>query len=176
MESYYTDHFTERMSIRPLEESDVWPLAEFFATVPNPEWIDIPKVTDPLRHSRIWIGRQLKRYEQKEYGILALTIPETKAVIGMAGLVTHTVKEKWELEIGYHLIPRFWGRGYATEAARYFKEFAFAKQLAPSVTSFMHKDNWPSRNVAIRNGMSHERDFEFRGLPCALYRVWANDI
>lgn len=159
--------------MRPLEERDIEPWSEFFTHLPNPEWIDVRDTSRPERLARVWIERQFKRYANKEYGILAVTMPETDELAGICGLVTHIVEGEEVLEIGYHLIHRFRGKGYAIEAARYFKEFGFRHQLAPSITSFMHVDNWPSRQVAIRNGMEYERDFTFKGLPCAIYRVWA---
>lgn len=43
--------------------------------------------------------------------------------------------------------------GYATEAARLFRDYAFEKAGATSVISIIHPENVPSQKVALRNGM-----------------------
>lgn len=56
-----------------------------------------------------------------------------------------------ELEIGCHLLPSAWGKGYATEAAIACKEFARKHMLVPSVISLVDHRNFAGQAVAIRN-------------------------
>jgi RimJ/RimL family protein N-acetyltransferase len=61
---------------------------------------------------------------------------------------------RFEIEVGYHLLREHWGKGYATEAARVFRNYGFETTETPSIISIIHPDNLPSQRVAIRNGMT----------------------
>jgi RimJ/RimL family protein N-acetyltransferase len=93
----------------------------------------------------------------------------------MIGLLTQVVDGVDELEIGYHLLPSAWGKGYATEAAVACKEFARQHQLVPSVISLIDHQNFASQAVARRNGMAYEKDTVHRGTPAMVWRVAIND-
>lgn len=59
-----------------------------------------------------------------------------------------------DVEIGWHLHPRYWGRGYATEAARAVLEHGFAGGLE-RVVAVTHPANTASQAVCRRLGMRH---------------------
>jgi RimJ/RimL family protein N-acetyltransferase len=59
-----------------------------------------------------------------------------------------------DVEIGWHLHPDAWGRGYATEAAEAVLEDAFSRGLA-KVLAVTHPDNHASQAVCRRLGMTH---------------------
>ena len=58
------------------------------------------------------------------------------------------------LEIGYLFNRAYWGRGYATEAARACKQYAFARLGAAEICSIIREGNTASQRVALRNGMT----------------------
>jgi ribosomal-protein-alanine N-acetyltransferase len=76
-----------------------------------------------------------------------------------------------ELEIGYHLIPRYWGNGYATESAGAFKEMGFENNLAESIISIIDVKNLSSQKVAQRNGMTKEARTKFIDMDVYIYRI-----
>ena len=57
------------------------------------------------------------------------------------------------LEVGYLLERAAWHRGYATEAARACRDYAFDRLGAGEVFSIIRDSNLPSQRVARRNGM-----------------------
>jgi len=59
-----------------------------------------------------------------------------------------------DVEIGWHLHPDAWGRGYATEAAQAVLDDAFSRGLA-KVLAVTHPDNRASQAVCRRLGMTH---------------------
>ena len=78
---------------------------------------------------------------------------ETGRVIGQCGLTMQPWKEESVLEIGYLFRRDAWHRGYATEAARACREYAFSVLGAREVCSIIRDTNLASQNVARRNGM-----------------------
>lgn len=67
-----------------------------------------------------------------------------------------------DVEVGWHLHPRAWGRGYATEAARAVLAHAF-EHGQDRVVAVTHPANRASQAVCRRLGMTH------RGLSRAYY-------
>ncbi|MBX2972512.1 MAG: GNAT family N-acetyltransferase [Flavobacteriales bacterium] len=120
--------------------------------------------------SRAFIQRSLDRLAKDGSGLNAIIERSICNSVGMVGLLTQEVDGVDELEIGYHLLPSAWGRGYATEAAIACKEFARAHGLAPSVISLIDHGNHASQAVAKRNGMVYEKDTVHRGVPAMVWR------
>ena len=117
-----------------------------------------------------FIQRSLDRYANDGSGLNAIIERSSGRPVGMIGLLTQVVDGVDELEIGYHLVPSAWGKGFATEAATACKEFAREHRSAPSVISLIDNENLASQAVAKRNGMQHEKDTVHRGVPAMVWR------
>lgn len=126
----------------------------------------------PEDMARYWIDFTLKRYRENRYGLQALIDKESGAFLGMCGLILQEVNGKNEIEIGYHLLQRYWGNGYATEAAELFRDHAFHNNMTDSIVSIIHPENIPSQKVALRNGMRLvDNHADFRGKENFLFRI-----
>lgn len=79
------------------------------------------------------------------------------------------------LEVGYLFKRKHWRRGYAAEAARACRDYAFNVLHAPQVYSIIRDTNAASQNVAKRNGMTLTSCFtkHYRGvdMPHLAYSV-----
>ena len=121
--------------------------------------------------SEIWINGQLRRYNENKYGLMAIVLKSSGELIGQCGLLNQLIDSKEEIEIGYHLLPKFWKNGYATEAVKLFKVFAFENDLAESLISIIHTENIASQKVAERNGMTRSSSTTFRDMEAYVYRI-----
>lgn len=101
-----------------------------------------------------WLDRQLARYQRWRFGLWAVLLRESGQVIGQCGLTMQPWKGQEVLEIGYLLERAHWHHGYATEAARACKDYAFATLGATEVCSIIRDTNLASQRVALRNGMT----------------------
>ena len=101
-----------------------------------------------------WLDRQISRYQQWKFGLWAVILKETQEMIGQCGLTMQPWKDKEVLEIGYLFERSYWHRGYATEAAKACKKYAFEILKANEVCSIIRDTNIASQNVAVRNGMT----------------------
>ena len=101
-----------------------------------------------------WLDRQISRYQQWKFGLWAVILKETQEMIGQCGLTMQPWKDKEVLEIGYLFERSYWHRGYATEAAKACKKYAFEILKANEVCSIIRDTNIASQNVAMRNGMT----------------------
>ena len=89
-----------------------------------------------------WLQRQLARYDEDDCNF-----------IGQCGLTIQEIDGRKLLEIGYLTQRAYWHQGYAIEAAKAVKEYAFTKLHAPWVFSIIRDNNVASIKVAERNGM-----------------------
>jgi RimJ/RimL family protein N-acetyltransferase len=170
---HYPDQLqTERLITRYLTEADIPLWTEFFQ---EPEAIEFfPTYQGRLAEecSTEWINRQLTRYVNQQYGMQALIEKETNTFIGQCGLLIKDVNGTPELEVGYGLIKRYWGYGYAPEAAKLFLDYAFQCNLAESVVSTIATGNINSQRVAERNGLVRDlATTEADGMQLYVYRL-----
>lgn len=119
-----------------------------------------------------WLDRQLDRYNKYGFGLWAAVLKESGEMIGQCGLTMQPWKDKEVLEIGYLFCRSYWHNGYATEAARACKKYAFEVLNADEVCSIIRDTNTASQNVAIRNGMSVADTWtkHYRGVDMPHYR------
>jgi len=113
-----------------------------------------------------WLERNLKRYKKDGFGLWAVILNETGTMIGQAGLTWQFVRDTRVLEIGYLFNRAYWKKGYATEASKACKEYAFSHLGSKEVYSIIRDTNIASMNVAIRNGMLVRDRFikQYRGV------------
>lgn len=101
-----------------------------------------------------WLDKQISRYEKFGFGLWAVILKGTNEMIGQCGLSMQPWKDREVLEIGYLFQRQYWHKGYATEAARGCRKYAFEVLDAGEVCSVIRDTNTASQNVAIRNGMT----------------------
>ncbi|MFQ5445793.1 MAG: GNAT family N-acetyltransferase [Saprospiraceae bacterium] len=160
---------TGRLHFRSLTFEDKEPLMEFFS---SPEAIEFFFIRENLdTYIDAWIARQIKRYHEFELGLCGIELRSTGELIGQCGLIWQEVDGVRELEVGYHLLPRFWRQGYATEAAGACRDFAFEHQLAPRLVSLIYPENFKSQAVARRNGMTPWKKTVVQNLPVIVFRL-----
>ena len=123
--------------------------------------------------ARGWIERQRQRYAAHGHGLWLILDRRTGEPVGQVGLLRQRVDGKEEPEVGYLLHRPFWGRGYATEAARATRDHAFHVLGHPYVISLIRPENLPSQRVARRLGMAPARTTTFAGLEHLVFAVSA---
>jgi len=97
-------------------------------------------------------------------GFYCLELRETTEPIGFCGLSHPDLPEVFAedtVEIGWRLAARFWGKGYATEAAVALLDFAFTERQLDEIVSFAVAGNDRSTAVMRRIGMRERPELEF---------------
>jgi RimJ/RimL family protein N-acetyltransferase len=105
---------TERLTLRWFTDDD----APFVLELLNePSWIRNigDRGVRTVDQARAWIADKLVAgYWQKGLGLWAVERRSDGALVGMCGLLERD--ELPDIDVGYALVPRFWGQGYAREA------------------------------------------------------------
>ena len=165
---YYSQE-TERLILRKLTENDIDTWAEFFVDNPNARFIGLDLSLPKNALSKIWVDKQLKRYADKQFGQLAAIEKSTGNFVGLGGLLTRNLNDKDEFEISYSVLPKFWGKGFATEIAVQMKQFATRNNISDKFISIIHKENEGSMNVAMKNGMTNLYETTFLGMEVFVF-------
>lgn len=142
---------TSRLILRKMDADDMFSLCKI---------LQDPDVMYAYEHAfsdeevAQWLNKQIMRYKTNGFGLWAVVLKTTGEMIGQCGLSMQDWDDKEVLEIGYLFQKDYWHMGYATEAAKACKEYAFEKLNANHVFSIIRDNNLPSKNVAKRNGMT----------------------
>ena len=113
---------TERLILREYTPADFDALYEILS---DPETMaHYPRPYDETGVWR-WINWSLDNYEKYGFGLWAVELKATGEFIGDCGLTMQPIDGEWLPEIGYHIHKAHWRRGYAGEAARAVRDWAF---------------------------------------------------
>jgi RimJ/RimL family protein N-acetyltransferase len=168
----YQDNLeSERLLTRKLTSNDIEIWSDFFKDKDAIEFLPDPGFNSSEERSKHWIEKQLNRYSENLFGLQALIDKKTNEFIGQCGLLKQTVDGKTEIEVGYHIFKKYWGQGYAPEAAKLFIDYAFQNNLTDSVISIINTNNIKSQKVANKNGLLKEKQSIWSGLDIFIYRI-----
>jgi RimJ/RimL family protein N-acetyltransferase len=106
-----------------------------------------------------YLKRYISHWDLHGFGKWLLRDAENGDVAGYGGLHHYTLDGRDEVELGYALLPSYWGRGFASEAAREMVRVGFDVLERDSLVSFTLPTNAASRGVMERAGFRYERDF-----------------
>lgn len=159
---------TERLILRRITHDDLDELLKIWGDAETMSLF--PKTLNRQEMSE-WIDRNLKRYEDFGHGIWAVILKADSVFVGDCGLVIQEVDDVQELEVGYHFNKRFWGQGFAAEAARGCMSYAFHQMNARRIISMIRPENLSSRRVAERNGLKIEKEIFWRGYQHCVYAL-----
>lgn len=169
---HYPDQLeSARLRTRFLTLADIPAWTAFFKDPEAVELFPNPKHLTDEERARAWIESVLRRYENQQYGFHALIDKQSGNFIGQAGLLLQEVDGVRETEIAYHVFKKYWGNGYAPEAARLFIDFAFQHHIADSLISIIDIRNIRSQRVAEKNGLQREKQTVWSGLNVFIYRI-----
>jgi ribosomal-protein-alanine N-acetyltransferase len=173
---------SERLLLRPLSESDLD--------------ISVEILTDPqvmryvtAAYTREQVAEEmpvaLKRGGGGCIGIWCVVDRAAGEKLGTAVLLPIPIEEKdtnWdlvggpdlpdrEIEIGYMLKPKAWGKGYATEITKRLLKFAFEATPLEEIVAVTDPHNEASKSVLLKSGLRYEGMRRAYASDCPGYRV-----
>lgn len=157
---------TERLRLRPFEDADWRALHRYYCDAEAMRFTFGRALTE----GETWrtMCGMIGHWQLRGYGPYAV---EEKAAGEVLGTVGFWYPNDWpEAEIKWGLARRYWGRGYASEAARAVLEAGHRYLPETSLISLVHDDNAGSIRVALALGARRERTLDYEGEPHGLYR------
>jgi RimJ/RimL family protein N-acetyltransferase len=146
---------TERLLLRHLETDD----AGFILQLLN-EPSFLQNIGDrnvrTLEDARAYIinGPQ-KSYERNGFGLDLIVLRESHESIGICGLIRRDGLD--DVDIGYALLPKFWSKGYAVEAAQAVRDYARDVIGLQRIVAIVDPANEGSIRVLEKIGLHFEK-------------------
>lgn len=157
MKYMLTNEETERLRFRLLNDNDFEAWKAMFSAENVGKFLALGEKLSVNELCLKWFEKIYTRYEKDLGGMNVLVRKDTGKMVGQCGLLIQTIEGETRLEIGYSILPEYWGNGYATEAAIKHRDFAFENNYWDTIISMVHVDNIASEIVAKRNGMTFEK-------------------
>ena len=76
---------------------------------------------------------------------------------------------QYEAELGYMLLPKFWGSGYGTEIAEFLLRKAESDPDLTRIYALVDPANSASRKILLRLGFKSEKSGHLDGLPTEIF-------
>ena len=169
---------TERLLLREPRPDDAVAFAAMYSDPEVMEFVGgVPETVD----MELVVGRWLDRWEANGFGPLVVERRDEGGPVGRTGLLVWDART-WQVatlagagehaqpEIGWAFARAYWGRGYATEAARAVREWARGTLGIDRLISVIAPGNARSIRVAERLGCAPGELVElFDGSPAVIW-------
>ncbi|WP_457583387.1 GNAT family N-acetyltransferase [Ensifer canadensis] len=176
---------TQRLRLRPWEESDVSPFAVINSD-PDVRRYYYPAILTPAETADVIAGCDA-HLRQHGFGFVALERKADAALIGGLGLsiAGDEIPDGPHIEIGWILGRPYWRNGYALEAASACLQYAWATLGLAEVIGYTSQINHPSRALMEKLGMQTDPAEDFDDVtvpegnqlrPHVLYRIKPGNV
>jgi RimJ/RimL family protein N-acetyltransferase len=160
---------TKRLILRPFRLEDIFPSFEMER---NPE---INKYTNDggvknYEEVEKLIEKVINEdYKENGFGRFALELKETSEFIGFCGL--KLLRESNEVDLGYRIKMKYWGRGIATEASKVSLDYGFNKLQLREIVAFVIPENIKSIRVLEKFNFKYEDELFEEGELINKYKL-----
>mgnify|MGYP001156521261 FL=1 len=114
------------------------------------------------------------QYNDHGIGRWAAIEKNTGNFIGWSGLKFITDYENNHTrfyDVGYRILPQYWGKGFATEAAMAALDYGFNKLDLSEIIGMVHEENVASRKVLEKCGLKFIEKFMWEDICCDWMKI-----
>jgi RimJ/RimL family protein N-acetyltransferase len=151
---------TERLLLREWTNSDLDTFSRINQDSKVLEFLPAPL---SVEETAAWIDRIKKHFSLHGFGLWAAELKSTGEFVGYVGLSVPAFDAPFTpcVEIGWRLASKYWGKGYATEAAKEVLKVGFGKFSLEEILSFTVPANKRSIRVMEKIGMVRDWGGDF---------------
>jgi RimJ/RimL family protein N-acetyltransferase len=162
---------TERLSLRPVCEQDLGYLCSLYGNAEVMRYLDKGVLNEA--DCRDKLTQYMQFWQDNGFGRWLAFAKDTGEFAGRAGF--GRLSDTKEVHLGFVLLPQFWGKGLATEIARFCLDFGFNTIREEHLLSAARATNKASRAVIEKIGMHKQREAEFFGHTAVIYTLSAKE-
>lgn len=164
---------TERLILREFRLSDLNGMFELDSNLEVHKYLG-NKPVKTKNESVKMIESVINQYKERGIGRWAAIEKSSGEFIGWSGL---RLNNEYSMngfaeyyDVGYRLIPRFWGKGYATESGKAAVDYGFDILKLPNLYATTEINNEASHNALLKIGLKYIEDFYSE--ECKLNMRW----
>lgn len=160
---------TERLTLRKIVEEDADAL---FQILSNGDVMRY-SVNGPSSEEGVYkfIHSTLARYDKDGIGPWAVIEKATNTLIGECGISVKDIDRVKEYELSYRLSRKYWGKGFATEAATACRNYGFKHLNLDRIISIQERENKSAIRVTQKIGMTLEKETTYHHKVVLIYSV-----
>jgi len=151
---------TKRLILRQWREEDISAMAKINQDPIVMEHFPSLKTYD---ETKSFVLANMSLYKNNQLCLYAVELKDTTEFIGFVGLLHVEFNLPFEpaVEILWRIGSKYWGRGYAFEAASIVRDYAFHNKCLEELVSFTVPENARSIKLMERLGFIHEPAYDF---------------
>lgn len=157
---------TERLIMRQMREEDAGGMFEL-NNDPEVIWYTGDSAFTDIEQTKAFI-KAYDQYEKYRMGRLNCFLKSSGEYIGWCGLKR---LPSGKVDLGYRWHKRYWGKGYATEAAKASLDYGFNTLHLDEIIATAMKPNAASINVMKKLGMTYSHDENCACEPGVVYVI-----
>jgi ribosomal-protein-alanine N-acetyltransferase len=160
---------TKQFIMRKLTKADI---EEFYEIVKKNEvgkWLGLGKGMS-FEEAEQYVNKIIKHWTQHSFGVWGVINKSTEEIMGHCGL--RYIDDTEDIEIIYLLDPKFWGKGYATEAGNTAIQYAFNSLKVNKLTARVRTNNSKSKKVIDKLGFKFICDRDYDGRLLSYYELF----
>ena len=171
---------TERLILREFRESETEGIFELDSNAEVHKYLGNNPITTYKQAEDI-ITFFEEQYKERGIGRFAAFEKSSGEFIGWSGLKLNTGEKETLngftdfIDIGYRLIPRFWGKGYASESAFACLDFGFKEMNYDIIYGAADVENIGSNKVLQKIGLQFINEFDYKGVDVNWYELKKSD-
>jgi ribosomal-protein-alanine N-acetyltransferase len=158
---------TSRLYFRELAETDDAAMFELDSDPEVHQYLGQHPITS-MEEARKNIKMIRQQYLDLGIGRYAIIEKDSHDFVGWGAFkfITEPINgHQFYHDLGYRLIKRYWGMGYATESSRGAVDYAFNRLKLPAIYAIADAGNLQSQKVLEKCGLVRNGMFEYEGLP-----------
>ncbi|HET6266423.1 MAG TPA: GNAT family N-acetyltransferase [Acidobacteriota bacterium] len=160
---------TQRLLLRPFAATDLECLVRINSDPDVMQFIANGRPW-PEERTRLRLNAILNHWTRHGFGLWATIYKEENALIGFCGL--QHLEQTPEVEVGYRLDKKYWGKGLATEGAAASIQYGFEMLKLQRIVAVVHPNNRASRRVLEKCGMRFEKMARYYEADLAYYSIF----
>lgn len=146
---------TERLLIRPYIQTD---FENFFRMSNDEEVMRYIRPVQTRLEAEVFFKKIMADYELRPgLGRWAMLTNPGNIFVGSFAVIP--VENSTDIQLGYSLLPEYWGKGYAFESVRGGLDYAFNILKLEKVLGVTESPNTASQKVLTKAGFQYERQF-----------------
>jgi ribosomal-protein-alanine N-acetyltransferase len=164
---------TERLFLRELNETDVQGMFELDSDPKVHTFLGSHQTIHKIEEAANIIKHVQLQYQQNGIGRWAVIEKESGEFMGWSGLKLEKGLPKYSpyYDLGYRFKPKFWGKGFATETAKFALQYGFLELNLPQINATAQDANIASNKVIEKVGFQFVETFPFEGITTNWYRL-----
>ncbi|MGG6229474.1 GNAT family N-acetyltransferase [Tenacibaculum sp. SDUM215027] len=171
---------TERLILREFQKNDIEGIFELDSNPEVHKYLGNKPITS-YKQAEDNITFIQEQHKERGIGRFACIEKSSGDFIGWSGLkLNQGEKETLNgftnfIDIGYRLIPRFWGKGYASESAFASLDYGFKQMNYDIIYGAAETGNIGSNKILQKIGLQFVNEFDYKGIDVNWYELKKSD-